>query len=82
MTSYSRRINKKSSSDDTLFLNTIKGDHETWTFGYGGFPYDRGIYDSKNRVRHILSKLSYEDTNYWDDRSMYDSYDLKNVFQI
>lgn len=80
MTTYSRHVRKIHSADDSLCLNTLRND--VWHFGYGGFPYDKCSYSSKNRRTHIIERMEFFDSNYFDDRSMYETYDLKNIFQI
>lgn len=76
-----RRQRKINSDNDTLFFNEEDNDGR-FHFCYGGLPYYSENEWSKNSVHYLLSRLQPIDNNYWDDISLYESYDIKDVYKI
>lgn len=76
-----RRQRKINSDNDTLFFNEEDNDGR-FHFCYGGLPYYSENEWSKNSIHYILSRLCPIDNNYWDDISLYESYDIKDVYKI
>jgi hypothetical protein len=75
-----RRQRKINSDNDTLFFNEEDNDGR-FHFCYGGLPYYSENEWSKNSVHYLLSRLQPIDNNYWDDVSLYEPYDIKNVYK-
>lgn len=76
-----RRQRKINSDNDTLFFNEEDNDGR-FHFCYGGLPYYTENEWSKNSIHYILSRLCPIDSNYWDDTSLYELYDIKDVYKI
>jgi hypothetical protein len=76
-----RRQRKINSDNDTLFFNEEDNDGR-FHFCYGGLPYYSENEWSKNSIHYILSRLCPIDSNYWEDTSLYELYDIKDVYKI
>lgn len=75
------RRGKNNSDNDSLFFDY---DFETGKggFHFGDLPYDNYYDFTKNGIHHLLNKLNYRDTAYWDDRCIYEAQEIKNVEKI
>ena len=81
MTNKSRRLRKNNSDNDSLFYNEedVNGNFH---FCHGGLPYYQEHEWSKNSIHYLLSRLEPRDENYWNDVSLYESYDIKETYKI
>lgn len=76
-----RRQRKNNSDNDTLFFNE-EDIYGRFHFCYGGLPYYPEHEWSKNSIHYLLSRLQPIDNNYWDDTSLYESYNIKDTYKI